>query len=76
MQDGESRVRVEIHPVDTVEKPDPAASLPSALDRPEGPGDTSPVDAFLSGQNCLTGVSTFSFLKNFINNLIMIFKKK
>uniref|UniRef100_A0A6M2DQP2 Endoplasmic reticulum lectin 1 n=1 Tax=Xenopsylla cheopis TaxID=163159 RepID=A0A6M2DQP2_XENCH len=57
LQDGESRVRVEIHPVDTVEKPDPAASLPSALDRPEGPGDTSPVDAFLSGQNCLTGGS-------------------
>lgn len=67
LKDGESRVRVEIHPVDNADKPDPTSALPSTFDHQEGPGDTSPVDAFLSGQNCLTGVKFKRLYYLFIN---------
>lgn len=58
LQDGEGRVRVEIHPVDVLDKhvDDSGSSLLE-----QGPSDTTPVLSFLSGKNCLHGVSKRNF---------------
>ncbi|XP_043270863.1 endoplasmic reticulum lectin 1 [Venturia canescens] len=52
-QDGEARVRVEIHPVDILEKHNIDESGNALLE--QGPSDTTPVLSFLSGKNCLHG---------------------
>ena len=56
-QDGEARVRVEIHPVDALDKRfniDESAS--NLVDQGVNLAKLSPVQSFLSGKNCLTGV--------------------
>lgn len=48
----ETRVRVEIHPIDLLADQETSTRTP-----PETPVDTSPVESFLSGKNCLNGGS-------------------
>lgn len=56
-QDGEARVRVEIHPVDVIDKHNIEDSINSLADQSISPAEVSPVKNFLSGKNCLHGVS-------------------
>ncbi|XP_071581156.1 endoplasmic reticulum lectin 1 isoform X1 [Temnothorax nylanderi] len=56
-QDGEPRVRVEIHPLDV---PDKHGSIDESInaiqtDQNVSPAEVSPVQNFLSGKNCLNG---------------------
>lgn len=48
--DDTHHVRVEIHPIDMFTEPETTTKPP-----PETPADTSPVESFLSGKNCLNG---------------------
>jgi hypothetical protein len=61
LQDGEARVRVEIHPVEvtTVDSDDMGLAPPSDPVGTESKPlqDMAPVLSFLSGKNCLDGVS-------------------
>lgn len=58
MQDGEPRVRVEIHPLDVMEKQGTNdESINAISDQNISPAEVSPVQSFLSGKNCLHGVS-------------------
>lgn len=52
--DGETRVRVEIHPVDAIDKSN-NEPLSSLTDHGVSPADVSPVQSFLRGKNCLNG---------------------
>ncbi|XP_034173675.1 endoplasmic reticulum lectin 1 isoform X1 [Osmia lignaria lignaria] len=54
-QDGEARVRVEIHPVDVIDKHNIEDSINSLADQSISPAEVSPVKNFLSGKNCLHG---------------------
>jgi len=54
-QDGDARVRVEIHPIDVLDKHNLDESASSLLDQGLGPSELSPVQSFLSGKNCLNG---------------------
>ncbi|XP_012060048.1 PREDICTED: endoplasmic reticulum lectin 1 [Atta cephalotes] len=56
-QDGEPRVRVEIHPLDVPDKHDNIDESISAMqtDQNISPAEVSPVQNFLSGKNCLHG---------------------
>lgn len=55
-QDGEARVRVEIHPVEDMEKHyNIDGTLNSLLDQGINLSKGSPVQSFLSGRNCLNG---------------------
>lgn len=55
-QDGEARVRVEIHPVDVIDKHNNIEdSINSLADQNISPVEASPVKNFLSGKNCLHG---------------------
>lgn len=57
-QDGEARVRVEIHPVGVIDKHNNIEdSINSLADQSISPAEVSPVKNFLSGKNCLHGVS-------------------
>ena len=53
VQDGETRVRVELRPIDEKQTTAEAAPKPPT----QQITDTSPVESFLSGENCLQGVS-------------------
>lgn len=60
LQDGESRVRLELR---AVVDEDSLSTSPGSPPLPPFPSppiltDTSPVESFLSGKNCLQGVST------------------
>lgn len=56
-QDGEARVRVEIHPVGVTDKHNNIEdSINSLADQGISPAEASPVKNFLSGKNCLHGV--------------------
>ncbi|GLV41212.1 uncharacterized protein CBL_04736 [Carabus blaptoides fortunei] len=50
--ESETHVRVEIHPIDVFGDQERTTTPP-----PETPADTSPVESFLSGKNCLHGGS-------------------
>lgn len=52
VQDGETRVRVELRPIDEKQTTETAPKAPT-----QQITDTSPVESFLSGENCLQGVS-------------------
>lgn len=52
-QDGEQRVRVEIHPLDKHNNADEPVNL--IVDQSISPAEVSPVQNFLSGKNCLHG---------------------
>ncbi|XP_011268782.1 endoplasmic reticulum lectin 1 isoform X1 [Camponotus floridanus] len=55
-QDSEPRVRVEIHPMDTVDKQINAdESINAITDQNVSPAEVSPVQSFLNGKNCLHG---------------------
>ncbi|XP_029178279.1 endoplasmic reticulum lectin 1 isoform X1 [Nylanderia fulva] len=55
-QDGEPRVRVEIHPLDVMDKQGNGDESISAMsDQNISPAEVSPVQSFLSGKNCLHG---------------------
>ena len=55
-QDGEASVRVEIHPVDVIDKHNNIEdSINSLADQGISPAEVSPVKSFLSGKNCLHG---------------------
>ncbi|XP_011300499.1 endoplasmic reticulum lectin 1 isoform X2 [Fopius arisanus] len=56
VMDGESRVRVEIHPADSLEKngEDLLGSL-TDMNLGQVPGDVNPVQSFVSGKRCLQG---------------------
>ncbi|CAK9821039.1 Endoplasmic reticulum lectin 1 [Anthophora plagiata] len=56
-QDGEARVRIEIHPVGVVDKQNniEADILDSLADQGFSPAEVSPVKNFLSGKSCLRG---------------------
>ncbi|XP_060821461.1 endoplasmic reticulum lectin 1 isoform X1 [Bombus pascuorum] len=55
-QDGEARVRVEIHPVGVTDKHNNIEdSINSLADQGISPAEASPVKNFLSGENCLHG---------------------
>lgn len=55
-QDGETRVRVEIHPVGVIDKHgNIEESINSLADQGISPAEVSPVKNFLSGKNCLHG---------------------
>ncbi|CAL7934550.1 unnamed protein product [Xylocopa violacea] len=55
-QDGEARVRVEIHPVGVIDKHNNIEdSMNSLADQGISPAEVSPVKNFLSGKNCLHG---------------------
>ncbi|XP_003402491.1 endoplasmic reticulum lectin 1 isoform X1 [Bombus terrestris] len=55
-QDGEARVRVEIHPVGVTDKHNNIEdSINSLADQGISPAEASPVKNFLSGKNCLHG---------------------
>nr|CAD7193930.1 unnamed protein product [Timema douglasi] len=56
-QEGETRVRVEIRPVDVTVNQEELASTAAAPKPPPSIKDTSPVSSFLSGKSCLTGGS-------------------
>lgn len=64
LQDGEPRVRVEIHPLDVPEKHGSIDESISAMqsDQNVSPAEVSPVQNFLSGKNCLHGASILSFM--------------
>ncbi|XP_053978244.1 endoplasmic reticulum lectin 1 isoform X2 [Hylaeus anthracinus] len=54
--DGEARVRVEIHPVDVIDKHNNIDdTINSLADQGISPAEVSPVKNFLSGKNCLHG---------------------
>jgi hypothetical protein len=61
LQDGETRVRVEIHPVEVTAADNDDMGLAPPADPVETENipisDMSPVLSFLSGRNCLYGVS-------------------
>lgn len=58
LQDGETRVRVEIHPLDVTDKSSSIdESIDTIADQNVSPAEVSPVQNFLSGKNCLNGVS-------------------
>ncbi|XP_014479624.1 PREDICTED: endoplasmic reticulum lectin 1 isoform X1 [Dinoponera quadriceps] len=55
-QDGEPRVRVEIHPLDVTDKHGNIDESINALtDQSISPAEVSPIQNFLSGKNCLHG---------------------
>ncbi|XP_043261848.1 endoplasmic reticulum lectin 1 [Colletes gigas] len=55
-QDGEARIRVEIHPVDVIDKHNNIDdAINSLADQGISPAEVSPVKNFLSGKNCLHG---------------------
>ncbi|XP_017877902.1 endoplasmic reticulum lectin 1 isoform X2 [Ceratina calcarata] len=55
-KDGETRVRVEIHPVGVIDKhSNVEESINSLADQGISPAEVSPVKNFLSGKNCLHG---------------------
>ncbi|XP_033224495.1 endoplasmic reticulum lectin 1 isoform X2 [Belonocnema kinseyi] len=55
-QDGEARVRVEIHPVDVLDKNfNIADSVSNLVDQGVSLAKVNPVESFLSGRNCLNG---------------------
>ncbi|XP_072760755.1 endoplasmic reticulum lectin 1 isoform X1 [Anoplolepis gracilipes] len=55
-QDGEPRVRVEIHPLDVMDKNGNVDESVNAItDQNISPAEVSPVQSFLSGKNCLHG---------------------
>lgn len=59
LQDGEPRVRVEIHPLDVTDKHGNIdESINAIADQSISPAEASPVQNFLSGKNCLHGAST------------------
>lgn len=61
MQDGEPRVRVEIHPLDVPDKHGNIdESISGIADQSISPAEVSPVQNFLSGKNCLHGVGIHS----------------
>lgn len=63
LQDGEPRVRVEIHPLDVPDKHGNIDESISAMqtDQNVSPAEVSPVQNFLSGKNCLHGASIHSY---------------
>jgi len=56
-QDGESRVRVELRAIPDDKEGGEAPPTPSSSHSPAALADTSPVESFLSGKNCLQGGS-------------------
>lgn len=61
LQDGEPRVRVEIHPLDvTYKHGNIEESINALTDQSISPAEISPVQNFLGGKNCLHGASTWS----------------
>ncbi|XP_050464514.1 endoplasmic reticulum lectin 1 isoform X1 [Cataglyphis hispanica] len=55
-QDGEPRVRVEIHPLDVTDKHGNVdESIVAITDQNISPAEVSPVHSFLNGKNCLHG---------------------
>lgn len=55
-QDGEARVRIEIHPVDVIDKQHNVDdSVNELTDQGMSPAEMSPIQTFLSGKNCLHG---------------------
>lgn len=55
-QDGEARVRFEIHPVDVIDKQQGVdEAINSITDQGMSPAEMIPVQTFLSGKNCLHG---------------------
>lgn len=54
-QDGEPRVRVEIHPLDVMADKQVDESINAITDQNISPAEVSPVQSFLSGKNCLHG---------------------
>lgn len=70
-QDGESRVRVEIHPLDVTDKHGNIDESINVGDQSVSPAEISPVQNFLSGRNCLHGVC----IHNYVFLYLFIFMK-
>lgn len=65
-QDGEARVRVEIHPVGVIDKHSNIEdSINSLTNQGISPAEVSPVKNFLSGKNCLHGVNIIFLIISF-----------
>lgn len=65
MQDGDARVRVEIRPVDVADKQNGEEdSVNSLVDQNITPAELNSLQNFLSGKNCLHGVSIYALSIN------------